>query len=157
VVKRPATARLCHLGLVNAELAKRIMAPSFGKTTLGREMRDHVTESRARSALKAVSWRVLGSTVTMVGAYALSRRFSVSIGVAGIEFVAKTGMFWLHERIWNRVQFGRINADTVNRSPRRRWSSADRRTSPLLIGASAPSEHRRSEDIPQELTLPGYG
>ena len=33
--------------------------------------------------------------------------WSVSLAVGGVEFVTKIGLYWLHERIWDRVPQGK--------------------------------------------------
>jgi len=64
-------------------------------------------ETHSRSVAKALSWRVLGSLTTTLIAYALTRRWSVSAIVGGAEFVSKIGLFWFHERVWDRVRYGK--------------------------------------------------
>ncbi len=64
-------------------------------------------ESHARSIAKAISYRVLGSIFTGLLVYVLSgnARMSLSAGVA--DWVIKIGLYFLHERIWNHISFGR--------------------------------------------------
>lgn len=64
-------------------------------------------ETHGRSVVKAVSWRVLGTIATTALVYAATRRFVLSLAVGGVEFVSKIGLFWMHERVWERVRFGR--------------------------------------------------
>src|SRR6266545_5627688 len=64
-------------------------------------------ESHARSIAKAISWRVLGTTATSLLVFMFTRRLAVSLAVGGLEFTSKIGLFWLHERVWQRINFGR--------------------------------------------------
>jgi adenylylsulfate kinase len=64
-------------------------------------------ESHARSVAKAVSWRILGSLTTAALVLLVTRKLVLSLAVGGAEFVAKIGLFWLHERVWDRVGFGK--------------------------------------------------
>jgi adenylylsulfate kinase len=64
-------------------------------------------ETHTRSIAKAISWRVLGSVATMLLVLVFTRRLALSLAVGGIEFVAKIGLFWLHERAWDRLRFGK--------------------------------------------------
>lgn len=64
-------------------------------------------ETHTRSVMKALSWRVTGTVATTLLVFAFTRRFALSIAVGGLEFVAKIGLFWLHERAWDRMRFGR--------------------------------------------------
>ena len=65
------------------------------------------TESHTRSIVKAVTWRVLGTVTTSALVFLLTRRLVLSLAVGGFEFVSKIGLFWLHERAWDRIRIGR--------------------------------------------------
>ena len=64
-------------------------------------------ETHTRSVMKAVSWRVTGTFATMMVVFAFTRGFALSLAVGGLEFVSKIGMHWLHERLWDRLRFGK--------------------------------------------------
>lgn len=64
-------------------------------------------ETHTRSVAKALSWRILGTVATSLLVFLFTRKVSVSLAVGGLEFVAKIGLFWLHERAWDRARFGR--------------------------------------------------
>jgi len=68
-------------------------------------------ETHSRSILKALSWRLGGLIVTVSVAWVLTRRMEMaaSIGLAdtGLKLVA----FYVHERVWLRIRFGRKGAD----------------------------------------------
>jgi len=64
-------------------------------------------ETHARSVMKAVSWRVLGTLATSILVFIFTRRLVLSLAVGGFEFVSKVGLFWLHERVWDRLPYGK--------------------------------------------------
>jgi uncharacterized membrane protein len=64
-------------------------------------------ESTYRSIVKAVSYRVLGSITTAGIFYGLTGKGSLSIGAGALDVVAKIGVYFVHERVWNHIQFGR--------------------------------------------------
>ncbi len=64
-------------------------------------------ESHSRSIVKAVSYRILGSTSTGLIFYALTGKASLSVGAGMLDVVLKIGVYFLHERLWDRIQFGR--------------------------------------------------
>lgn len=64
-------------------------------------------ESHSRSFAKAVSYRVLGSGATAAIVYALSGKAALSVGTGILDMVTKIGLYFLHERIWERIPFGR--------------------------------------------------
>jgi adenylylsulfate kinase len=66
-----------------------------------------IRDSHTRSIAKALSWRVLGTVATTLIVFVMTRRLAVSIAVGAFEFVSKTGLYWLHERLWDRITFGR--------------------------------------------------
>jgi adenylylsulfate kinase len=65
------------------------------------------SESHARSAAKAVSWRVLGTVATSGIVFAFTGKWALSLFVGGLEFALKIGLFWIHERAWDHVAYGR--------------------------------------------------
>jgi adenylylsulfate kinase len=64
-------------------------------------------DTHARSVAKALSWRVMGTVATSVIVFAFTRRWGLSLFVGGMEFISKIGLFWLHERAWDRLKYGR--------------------------------------------------
>ena len=64
-------------------------------------------ESHLRSILKGVSWRVGGTSVTIVVAWLLTGSINIAAKIGVIETVLKIGVFYVHERIWNRVSIGK--------------------------------------------------
>jgi adenylylsulfate kinase len=64
-------------------------------------------ESHYRSIVKAVSYRILGSSTTALIFYVLTGKGSLSIGAGALDMVLKIGVYFIHERIWNHINFGR--------------------------------------------------
>jgi len=64
-------------------------------------------ETQARSVAKSLSWRLLGTVSTALLVFIFSRRVVLSIAVGTAEFFAKLGLYWLHERFWDRLSYGR--------------------------------------------------
>jgi len=64
-------------------------------------------ESAGRSAAKALSWRLLGTVTTSTIVFMFTGKWSLSLTVGGLELVSKTGLFWFHERLWDRLTYGR--------------------------------------------------
>ena len=68
-------------------------------------------DSQSRAAAKALTWRAVASSTTAVLAYiALSGDLSPISGaavVAGVDVVVKLVMYYGHERLWQRFDFGR--------------------------------------------------
>jgi uncharacterized membrane protein len=64
-------------------------------------------ETHARSIAKAVSYRVLGSATTGIIVYAATGKGTLSVGVGAADVILKIGAYFLHERIWDHINFGR--------------------------------------------------
>ncbi len=64
-------------------------------------------ETRARSAAKAVTWRVTGSLDTFMLAALITRNLHIAGGVALAEILTKTVLYYLHERAWMAIPWGR--------------------------------------------------
>jgi adenylylsulfate kinase len=64
-------------------------------------------ESHLRSILKGVSWRVGGTTVTILVAWLLTHNLNLSAKIGFIETILKIGVFYVHERIWIRLNIGK--------------------------------------------------
>ena len=70
-------------------------------------------DAHHRSILKAISWRFVATTTTVLIVFAFTRkfnfseRFSLSVGVGIADVILKLFLYYLHERIWGSVDFGR--------------------------------------------------
>jgi len=64
-------------------------------------------ESSARSIAKAVSYRLLGSSVTGLILFAITGKGTLSAIGGAADMVLKIVAYFVHERIWNRIEFGR--------------------------------------------------
>lgn len=68
-------------------------------------------ESTRRSLVKALSWRLIATLITGLLAYLLTGEmaFAAKIGLAdtGLKFFCYLG----HERLWNRISFGRATQE----------------------------------------------
>ena len=64
-------------------------------------------ETNARSIVKAVSYRLLGSTVTGMIFFLLTGKGGLSLGAGALDMILKIGAYFVHERIWNHIEFGR--------------------------------------------------
>ena len=64
-------------------------------------------ESRGRSLVKAISWRVtaLAVTASVVFVYTGEVRMAALVGLA--DATVKIALYYLHERAWDRTGFGR--------------------------------------------------
>ena len=73
-------------------------------------------DSSARSIAKAVSYRLLGSICTALIVLLFSGDLKISAGVGALDMVLKIGLYFVHERIWNHINFGRTTRPRNTRS-----------------------------------------
>jgi adenylylsulfate kinase len=64
-------------------------------------------DTHRRSIAKAVSYRLLGSITTALIIFLLTGRPGMSIGAGVLDIFSKIGLYFLHERLWDRIDFGR--------------------------------------------------
>jgi len=62
-----------------------------------------------RSLVKGISWRTVGTIDTMIVAYWITGVPLNAITIGGFEVFTKIGLFYLHERVWGKVWWGRIS------------------------------------------------
>lgn len=65
-----------------------------------------------RSVIKTLTWRVTGSAATFVIAWIIGGNLSIAGTIAVVQILANTILYYLHERMWNFVTWGRINTAT---------------------------------------------
>lgn len=64
-------------------------------------------ESTRRSIAKAVSYRVVGAVITSGLVYALTGKGEFAAMVGFVDTLIKTFAYFGHERLWNRIDYGR--------------------------------------------------
>jgi uncharacterized membrane protein len=71
------------------------------------------TDEHRRSIAKGISWRITGTIDTMVVAFFITGDYSKALSIGATEIITKVFLFYLHERVWQRVQFGRLRPGEV--------------------------------------------
>ncbi|MFI5363039.1 MAG: adenylyl-sulfate kinase [Elusimicrobiota bacterium] len=66
-----------------------------------------IVEARKRSFVKAASYRVFGTLATGAIAFLATGRLAISVGIGAADAVSKIALYFVHERIWTRIPFGR--------------------------------------------------
>ena len=69
--------------------------------------------ARLRSLVKAVSWRVVGSLDTFILTMIVTGKLRYAVSIAGVEALTKIGLYYVHERVWRKVSWGRLEAPAV--------------------------------------------
>ncbi len=66
-----------------------------------------------RSLAKVVTWRILVTITNFVGGWIASGNPWVGLGVASFALVVNSVLYFFHERIWNRTDWGKKVPDNV--------------------------------------------
>ena len=84
---------------------------SFADKKAEQRSQQAVTSDRPiRSLAKAVSWRVTGSIDTILLSWFFTGSLSTAAAIGLTEVVTKMELYYLHERVWNRIPLGRGEA-----------------------------------------------
>lgn len=69
--------------------------------------KDKVSEKPIRSIAKAISWRMVGTMDTIGISWLLTGEVKTALAIGSIELITKMFLYFGHERIWNKINFGR--------------------------------------------------
>ena len=68
-------------------------------------------ETQARAISKVISWRIILTFVNFTYTYVVTGNWKAGLAVAGLAAVFNSFIYWGHERIWNRIQWGKKQND----------------------------------------------
>jgi len=81
------------------------------------EVENNFSETTVRSAVKAMSWRAIAGTVTLLTSLKVSGSIAVAMKIVGSDFFSKAFTMFIGERVMNKSQAGRKSgADSAGRS-----------------------------------------
>ena len=72
----------------------------------GKEMKKF-NEHFKRSLVKAVTFRAVILVSDSLIIYTITKRLDVTIGVMSLSNLASTLLYFLHERVWNNIVWGK--------------------------------------------------
>jgi uncharacterized membrane protein len=64
-----------------------------------------VSDTTRRSLVKTISWRITGSGATFLISYAILGDATMSGTIAAIQLIFNTALYFIHERIWNKIHW----------------------------------------------------
>lgn len=65
-------------------------------------------EKPYRSVVKTISWRTLGTLDTIIISYFITGNLVMAASIGSIEVITKMVLYYFHERVWNKLSFGRV-------------------------------------------------
>ncbi len=73
-----------------------------------------------RSLVKAITFRTLILCSDAVVIFLITHRWETTIGLVIATNLASTTLYFIHERVWSGIQWGRSVEDPLGPSPRTR-------------------------------------
>jgi uncharacterized membrane protein len=67
----------------------------------------NVEEQLTRSIIKSVSWRVIGTFDTIIISWLITGTLEFALSIGVIELVTKMILYTIHERLWNKITWGK--------------------------------------------------
>lgn len=65
-------------------------------------------EKPYRSLVKAISWRATGTADTILISFLVTGQVKMAFSIGFVELFTKVFLYYVHERIWNKLTFGRV-------------------------------------------------
>ncbi len=65
-------------------------------------------DSRRRSIIKTITWRILALLITITVSFAILGSWSVSIAIGILSNLLKTLFYYMHERLWEITNWGKV-------------------------------------------------
>ena len=66
--------------------------------------------------LKTITWRIIGTIDTVILGWAISGNPTTGLSIGGLELVTKMVLYYLHERVWYKIDFGIKRKENEDRS-----------------------------------------
>jgi len=65
-------------------------------------------ETTSRTWAKALSWQLTGIVATSIIGYCFTGSLTAAVSLAGVSSLSGLLMFVVHEKLWQRVRWGRV-------------------------------------------------
>ena len=66
-----------------------------------------------RSIVKAISWRAVGTIDTILISFIIVGNLKFAVSIGGVELFTKMGLYFMHERLWNKISFGKVKEKPI--------------------------------------------
>ena len=102
-------------------------------------------ETKTRSLLKAISWRIFATTTTTIIVYIFFKRLDLALAAGLVESVAKIIIYFIHERIWQKIKIGKKKIE-----PFVLWFTGLPKSGKTVIADAVFEELKKYDQIPLE-------
>jgi uncharacterized membrane protein len=66
-------------------------------------------ETRKRSIAKSILWRIICIIVSVLVSFILTTRWDLAVVIGTSYNIITMFLYYFHERIWNRINWGKID------------------------------------------------
>lgn len=77
----------------------------------------HPTETLSRSILKTISYRIVILILDFGSIYIFTGQVKVALGFMIVSNIYTTLGYFFHERIWDKIKWGKIIYQNINKTP----------------------------------------
>mmetsp|Transcript_31910 Transcript_31910/g.73328 ORF Transcript_31910/g.73328 Transcript_31910/m.73328 type:complete len:248 (+) Transcript_31910:210-953(+) len=97
------------LSIVGSDFFSKAFTMFIGERLMNKSQvgRKSGSDDVGRSLVKALIWRLFAIANTLTMAVLVSKNISVASKIAGFDAIFKTGLMFLYERFWARVEWGK--------------------------------------------------
>lgn len=85
--------------------------------------KEKLQSSKRRHLVKTITWRIVGSLDTWLLAFFVTKSAGKGGLIAAAEVITKMILYYLHERVWYRIQYG-VNDENHSVSKKRHIAKA---------------------------------
>ena len=71
--------------------------------------------TKTRSFVKAITWRTTGTLDTFIISLLITKKPFIAASIASVEVLTKIVLYYFHERIWNKIRWGRVIDSKVSK------------------------------------------
>jgi uncharacterized membrane protein len=64
-------------------------------------------ETRKRSVVKSISWRIICIVVSILTSFVLTGKWDIAVAIGTVYNAITMILYYFHERTWNRIKWGR--------------------------------------------------
>jgi len=68
-----------------------------------------IDHSHKRHIAKTITWRIIGTIDTIILGWLITGNFKMGLGIGGLELFTKMFLYYVHERVWYKSNFGLKN------------------------------------------------
>jgi uncharacterized membrane protein len=65
-----------------------------------------MSDTQSRSIVKTITWRITGSTSSVLIAYTVTGSIGISFTIGLVHLIINTALYWVHERLWTHTTWG---------------------------------------------------